>query len=108
VVAVEDEYFAAIDPAVTPELRQEGLAREVVSRVQRMRKEAGFAVSDRVRLGVTGNDEVEAAVREHQRWIADEVLAREITVGELPDDTHAMQTVDLDGFPVCIALTREA
>ena len=41
-------YFAAIDATVTPELRTEGLAREIVSRVQRMRKEAGFAVSDRI------------------------------------------------------------
>jgi len=108
VVAGEGGYFAAVDPAVTPELRGEGLAREVVSRVQRMRKEAGFAVSDRIRLWVTGDEEVEAAVREHQPWIADEVLAREITVGELPDDTHVMQTVDLDGLPACIALTRDA
>ena len=41
---------AALDPTVTPELRAEGLAREMVSRVQRLRKEAGLAVSDRIGL----------------------------------------------------------
>ena len=51
-LAVQEDggFFAAIDPTVTPELRREGQAREVISRVQRMRKEAGLAVSDRIVL----------------------------------------------------------
>jgi isoleucyl-tRNA synthetase len=55
VVAEEGGYFAAIDPTVTAELRQEGLARELVSRVQRLRKESGFAVSDRIALSIWGD-----------------------------------------------------
>ncbi|HET7564038.1 MAG TPA: class I tRNA ligase family protein, partial [Gemmatimonadaceae bacterium] len=54
VVQEAGSYVAAIDPTITPELRAEGLARELVSRVQRMRKEAAFAISDRIRLQVTG------------------------------------------------------
>jgi len=99
-------YFAAIDPTVTPELRLEGLAREVVSRVQRMRKDAGFAVSDRIRLAVSGTEELEQAVRAHKEWIANEVLALDITVGDTTGKFHAAQSVDIDGQPASIALER--
>ncbi|HYN83586.1 MAG TPA: isoleucine--tRNA ligase [Gemmatimonadaceae bacterium] len=99
-------YFAAVDPAITPELRAEGLAREIVSRVQRMRKEAGFAVSDRIVLWVGGTAEIEAAVKLHTRWIADEVLARQITIGGNIESHNAVQSVDIDGQAVSIALER--
>jgi isoleucyl-tRNA synthetase len=99
-------YFAAIDPVVTPELRLEGLAREAVSRIQRMRKEAGYAVSDRIVVAIAGWDELEEAVRAHGAWIADEVLARDITVGDDAGKFNAMQPVDLDGREARIALER--
>ncbi|HUQ47454.1 MAG TPA: isoleucine--tRNA ligase [Gemmatimonadaceae bacterium] len=99
-------YFAAIDPTVTPELRLEGLAREVVSRVQKMRKDAGFAVSDRIRLAVSGTEEMEQAVHAHKEWIANEVLALDITVGDTTGKFHAAQSVDIDGQPASIALER--
>ena len=101
-------YFAAIDATVTPELRMEGLAREVVSRVQRMRKEAGLAVSDRILLWVSGTAELEAAVTAHRERIADEVLAREITVGDDATKLNAGQAVDIDGQPASIAIKRAA
>jgi isoleucyl-tRNA synthetase len=107
VVVGEGGYFAALDSTVTTALRQEGIAREVVSRVQRTRKELRLAVSERIRLWVAGNEEVEAAVREYRTWIAEQVLARELTVGELPGESNAMQAAELDGASVCIALTRE-
>ncbi len=99
-------YFAAIDPTVTPELRLEGLAREVVSRVQRMRKDAGFAVSDRIMLAVSGTEELERAVKTHEEWIANEVLALDMTVGDTNEKLHAAQSVDIDGQPASIALER--
>jgi isoleucyl-tRNA synthetase len=106
VVKEEGGYFAALDPVVTRELRLEGLARELVSRVQRLRKELGFAVSDRVTLSVGGPTEIQEAVRAFQKWIADEVLARRVTVGERMDGTHATHTLDLDGQSVEVALER--
>jgi isoleucyl-tRNA synthetase len=99
-------YFAAIDPVVTPELRNEGLAREVVSRIQRMRKDAGLAVSDRIVLSVSGSEQLQEAVRAHKAWIADEVLAREITIGDDALKFNARQSVDIDGQPASIALER--
>jgi len=100
-------FVTAIDPTVTDELRLEGLARELISRVQRMRKEAGLAVSDRIRLRITGDPEVVAAVSRHRDWIMSEVLATELL--DTPDifqDSMAEQAVDLDGLAAHIALTR--
>jgi isoleucyl-tRNA synthetase len=99
-------YFVAIDPKVTPELRAEGLAREIVSRVQRMRKEAGLAVSDRITLWVAGPAEIVTAINLHKEWIASEVLATHLIMGGGSDSNHAAQSVDIDGQPVSIALER--
>ncbi|MDP9202226.1 MAG: isoleucine--tRNA ligase [Gemmatimonadota bacterium] len=106
VVKEEGGYFTALDPVVTRELRLEGLARELVSRVQRLRKESGFAVSDRVTLSVGGPTEIQDAVRAFQKWIADEVLALRVTVGEGIEVTHATHAFDLDGQSVEVALER--
>jgi isoleucyl-tRNA synthetase len=106
VVKEEGGYFAALDSVVTRELRLEGLAREVVSRVQRLRKELGFAVSDRITLFVAGGAEIQEAMKAFQKWIADEVLALNVSVGEKIDGTHATHAFDLDGQSVEVALER--
>ncbi len=106
VVKEEGGYFAALDPVVTRELRLEGLARELVSRVQRLRKELGFAVSDRVTLSVGGSAEFQESVKAFQKWIADEVLALRVTVGDRIEGTHATHAFDLDGQSVEVALER--
>ncbi|MDB4907498.1 MAG: Isoleucyl-tRNA synthetase [Gemmatimonadetes bacterium] len=107
VVEEHGGFFAALDPEVTPELRQEGLARELISRVQRMRKEAGLAVSDRIVLTVVGGDEVRRMVDHHGPWIASEVLASGLSFADDPDGRyHAAQDADLDGIPARIAITR--
>lgn len=108
-LAVEEArgYVAAIDPARTPALIAEGMAREVIREVQVLRKEAGLAVSDRIRLHVWGDAAVEAAVRDHGEWISDEVLARKLLIGEGEASFDARGTVDLDGHTVQFALTRE-
>jgi isoleucyl-tRNA synthetase len=106
VVKEESGYFAAIDPRVTPELRSEGLAREIVSRVQRMRKEAGLALSDRIVLWIAGPAEILQSLRAHTDWIAAEVLAVKIHIGEGVEPHHALQSLDIGGQPVSIALER--
>ncbi len=108
VVSADGGHVAAIDPVVSRELRAEGLMREVISKVQRMRKEAGLAVSDRIALWVRGHEDVEGAVRTHADHVAAEVLGRAIHVGvEAPADTNAIQTVELDGLSVTIAIRKE-
>jgi len=107
VVEEDNGFFAAIDPSVTLDLRREGHAREIVSRVQRMRKEGGLAVSDRIALTIGGNDEVRAVVDAHGAWIASEVLATELVFAEeLTGRYDAMQEIDLDGVVARVAFTR--
>ncbi len=102
-------FFAAIDPAVTPDLELEGYAREIVSRVQRMRKEASFAVSDRITLTIGGGSDVHAVVRAHRAWIADETLATDVVLVDQPESggtNDAMTALDLDGMTAFVAITR--
>jgi len=110
VVQEEHGYFAAIDPAMTRELRQEGMARELISRVQRMRKDAGLAVSDRIRLVIRGDAEAVEAATTHREWIASEVLATDVRLGDAREGegtTLARQRVDLDGIRADLALTKD-
>ena len=110
-LAVQEEggFFVALDPAVSPELRLEGQAREVISRVQRMRKECGFSVSDRIRVRIAGAAEVHDVIDAHGAWIAEEVLATDLRlVGEEGGDSEGwdVQSIDLDGITATAAITR--
>ena len=109
VVQEQHGFFAAIDPEITPVLRAEGMAREVINRVQRMRKEAGLAVSDRIRLWISGDALLRESVETHRAWIAAEVLATSLVVGEpqQADNTLARQAADLDGIRADLALTKD-
>ena len=110
VVQQGEGLSVALDPALTPALRSEGMAREVVSRVQRLRKESGLAVSDRIRLAVATPQEVQDALHAHRAWMAGEVLATEIILAdELPAGMvwQAQAEVDLDGPAARIALSKD-
>ena len=107
VIAEDGGFFAAIDPTITLELRREGVARELISRVQRMRKEAGLAVSDRIVLTVSGTDEIREVIDAHGERIASEVLATELVfVDELTGRYDATQELDLEGIVIRVAFTR--
>jgi isoleucyl-tRNA synthetase len=107
IIEEDGGFFAAIDPTISLQLKREGLAREVVSRVQRMRKEAGLAVSDRIVLTVSGAEEIRAVIDTHGEWIASEVLATELVFrDELTGRYDATQELDLDGVVARVAFTR--
>jgi isoleucyl-tRNA synthetase len=108
VVKESNGVFAAIDPTITESLRNEGLARELVSRIQRMRKEMALAVSDRIHLWVEGPTEIERVAGEYKDWTMREVLAREVIIGNIPADVEsAARTMEIDGLPVRVALTTD-
>jgi isoleucyl-tRNA synthetase len=110
VVQQGEGLSVALDPTVTPDLRAEGMAREVTSRVQRLRKDSGLAVSDRIRLVVAGDAAVQDAMRAHAAWIAQETLARACVITDaLPTPAWlATAEVDLDGAVARIALTKDS
>ncbi|MCM1111325.1 MAG: isoleucine--tRNA ligase [Clostridium sp.] len=82
-VASDGALTAALDVTLTDELRNEGLAREIVNRVQRLRKERGFNITDRIRLRLSPSAEVEAAIGQFGDYIARQVLATSVSTGEL-------------------------
>ncbi len=106
-VQEDGSRFAAVDPTVTPALRSEGIARELVSRIQRLRKETGLAVSDRIRLEIAGDEFTCAAAEEYRQWIAGEVLAREVAIAATLAHGSKATAVDLDGMMAHIALTKD-
>ena len=100
-------FVAALDPTLTPALSAEGLARELVSRVQRLRREAGFEYTDRIALAVTGAEPVLAAARHHETFLKAETLARQLEVGIRLEHPDVEQVVDLDGHEVTVGLRRQ-
>jgi isoleucyl-tRNA synthetase len=96
----------ALDPSVTDELRREGIAREVVNRVQRLRKEAGYEYTARITLSVSGDGEVLAASDAFRGFIAGETLARQVELGNALADPDVQETADIDGRRVVIAVKR--
>jgi isoleucyl-tRNA synthetase len=105
-VLAEGGLTVALDLDITPQLRQEGIAREMVRLVQDARKSAGLEVTDRIELAVEAADEVADAVAVHRDWIAEEVLAvrLEIDAAELPG-TQAVEG-SIEGRPVRVAFRR--
>ena len=91
-----------LDFEITPELKLEGEMREVIRAIQEGRKKAGFNVEDRIVLGYTGKEEVFAV---HQDEIAREVLATEVSNGELSGAEYT-NTVDIDGSTYTFWLKR--
>ncbi|MDH3496100.1 MAG: isoleucine--tRNA ligase [Gemmatimonadota bacterium] len=107
-VQSDGPFVVALDPTVTEGLRREGLAREVVNRIQRLRKEAGYEYSTRIILSVSGDGEVVAASDAFQGFIAGETLARHVTIGREIADPDVHEATDIDGRRVVIALKRHA
>ncbi|MEX0692470.1 MAG: isoleucine--tRNA ligase [Gemmatimonadales bacterium] len=105
-VQSDGPYVAALNPIVDEALRAEGLGRELVNRIQRLRKEAGYQYDTRIAVGLTGPADVLGAATTHGGWIGSETLARHFTVGQLPDGPDVKETVDIDGRAVTIALAR--
>jgi isoleucyl-tRNA synthetase len=110
VVEAEGGYTVALDPTLTPELRAEGLARELVSRVQRLRKESGFEVADRIRLGVVAMGPQREAFQSHRDFIMGETLSLELELSDDLNDTiySTVKRMDLDEAEIVIGLSRIA
>ena len=80
--AGEGEIGVVLDTHITPELKEEGMLREVLSKVQNMRKDRGFQVLDRIKLYISGNKEVEKIVKKFEDTIKHDTLAKEIVYNE--------------------------
>jgi len=103
VVAAEGPISVVLDCALTPELVSEGVAREIVNRVQGMRRDADLAVSDRIRLGWSSqDDQVRHAIVNFSAFISGEVLAVAI------EESDAGQPFDIGGRIVNLEITKSS
>ena len=104
-VANEGTLTVALDVTVTDELRQEGIAREFVNRIQNLRKESGFDVTDKIHVSIENLDEIAPAVRKHSEYIGSQTLADHIELSSF-EETKDVSWVDIDDIPVRIRIRK--
>ncbi|HMB98193.1 MAG TPA: isoleucine--tRNA ligase [Balneolaceae bacterium] len=104
-VETQDGITVAVDTELTPGLLQEGIAREFINRVQNMRKEADFEVTDRITIGFEGPEEVTKSVNALNEYIKEETLAEEIDDSVL-DVSDFVKTWDIEGKECKISIRR--
>ncbi|MEG2199090.1 MAG: isoleucine--tRNA ligase [Anaerovorax sp.] len=100
-VAMENNVFTILDTTVTPALEAEGLARELISKVQQMRKQKDFEMMDSIRIFYEADEEVEAALVTYRAYIMKETLAVELNKG-----TQTLTEYDLNGHKTGINVEK--
>ena len=105
-VQSDGPIVVALDPRISEALRQEGLAREIVNRVQRLRKEAGYDYNTRIVLGIAGSDELAAAAEAFRAVIQDETLARRLDIGSEAASPDVREDVSIDGRQTVLSVRR--
>jgi isoleucyl-tRNA synthetase len=106
-VAEEGDLLVALDTEVDQALAAEGLAREAAHRLQGMRKAAGYEITDRVQAWVAGDAAPLAMLQPHRDWLAGEILAVDLRVGEEPPDgVDAREELAADDGTLRLALRR--
>ena len=105
-VAADRLVTVAVDSTITPELRLEGLAREVVRRVQSMRKDAGFEISDRIKLYYHASVGLQQAMKAHREYVMGEVLAQELAEGDAPEGAYSPEPFKFDDEELSVAIKR--
>jgi isoleucyl-tRNA synthetase len=97
-VASEGGITVALDITLSPELKAEGIAREVVNRIQNMRKDAGFEVTDRIFVQIQTTDVIKDAIKQFEQYICTEVLANSIAFTML--ENGQQEAIEVDGDTV--------
>ena len=97
-VGNDGNVTVALDVTVTPELKREGTAREVINRIQNIRKNNNFEITDRVKVTITDNDEIREAIESFGDYIKGQVLADEIILSG-KNDMEDFVDLEIDGMP---------
>ena len=104
VVEMDRSNYVILDTTLTPELIQEGLAREIVSKVQNMRKNAGLELTDRIRLEYVSDDEVATAIDNFVEYIKEETLAE--SVNKQAEAGPGYETWEINGHPASLRIEK--
>ncbi len=106
VVKSDEGHLVALDPALDDDLVAEGTARELVNRIQRLRRDAGLEITDRIHLAISGPPPVQAAAARFGEFIARETLALEVSTDSDSAAYDASRVAELDGARVRVAIRR--
>ena len=104
-VTSEGKLTVALDITVTDELRREGVARELINRIQNIRKDSGFEVTDRIRVEIEAKEAVVEAVAAYADYIGQQTLAREVRTAAAPEGEFVVDS-EIDEEPLKIAVTK--
>ena len=104
-VASEGKLTVALDITITDELRREGVARELVNRIQNIRKESGFEVTDKIRVEIESTELTTPAIESFAEYIAQQTLALEVKASAAPAGDKVVDS-DIDESPLKIAITK--
>ena len=100
VVGMENNVFVILDTTLTPELIKQGYVREVISKIQQLRKQSGFEMMDHIKIYLDADDEIKSAVEEAKDFIMEETLAESIV------DASELEQFDINGHKTGIAVER--
>ena len=103
-VKTEDKYTVALDITITDELRQEGIARELVNRIQNFRKELDLNLTDRIKVYVQDKEILRDAVKNFADYIKSQTLATDIELVENPVDGLPKKDTDVYDEPIFIQI----
>ena len=98
-VANDGSLTVALDVTLTDELRKEGIARDIVNRVQNIRKGRDYDIVDKIKLTFEPNEVTDEAIKDFADYISRQVLASSLTFGEIPEGSQ-VEELDLDGVKV--------
>jgi isoleucyl-tRNA synthetase len=106
-ITIQDDagYAVGLDTKITPELAEEGLARELVHRIQNLRKAAGFDISDHITTYLVGPGWLSRVLVRHGDYVRQETLSEELVEGAPPDGAHAEEQT-LESEPLVLAVLR--
>ena len=103
--AEENGVVVTVSTEMTPELEREGLAREIVHRIQNLRKDAGFEIADRIRTYYAGDDGLREAMRAFDDYVRNETLSVDVIESAPPAEAQA-ETAAVDGREVTLGVVR--
>ncbi len=103
-VANEGKLTVALDVTVTEELRQEGVARELVNRIQNIRKSSGLEITDKIKITLSKNQQTDDAVNEYKDYICNQVLGTSLT---LTDEVENGTELNFDDFSLYVSVVKE-
>ena len=103
-VANEGKLTVALDVTVTEELRREGVARELVNRIQNIRKSSGLEITDKIKITLSKNQQTDDAVNEYKDYICNQVLGTLLT---LTDEVENGTELNFDDFSLYVSVVKE-